>query len=269
METNNMRYIPNTINEIVGEQTYEKNSVGMSASEVLIYPKYVLKIQKQTSETENEKEMISWLENRIPVPEIPVYYVENETAYTLMTKIRGKMLCDEEYLNQPEKLIHLVASGLKMLWDVKIDDCPCNVSRLKERLKSARWNVENKMVDMDNADPETFGQNGFTDSMELLNWLEHNQPKEDLVLTHGDLCLPNIFAKHNRISGFIDLGKMGPADRWQDIAIAMRSLEHNFVGKYNNGKEYYKFEPQMLLDELGIKIDEKKNRYYLLLDELF
>lgn len=264
-----MRYIPDKINEITGNQTYEKNNVGMSSSEVLIYPKYVLKIQKQTLETENESEMVTWLKNRIPVPEILLYYVENGTAYTLMTKIIGKMLCDEEYLNQPEKLIHLVADGLKMLWNVKIDDCPCNVSRLTERLKSARWNVENKMVDMDNTEPETFGENGFSDAMELLIWLEHNQPEEDLVLTHGDLCLPNLFVNQNRISGFIDLGKMGPADRWQDIAIALRSLEHNFAGNYNGGKRYFKFEPQMLLNELDMKINETKKRYYLLLDELF
>ena len=63
-----------------------------------------------------------------------------------------------------------------------------------------------------------------------------NRPEEDIVLTHGDFCLPNVFVKDGAISGFIDLGKMGPADRWQDIAIAIRSLEHNFNGKYTDGK---------------------------------
>ena len=47
----------------------------------------------------------------------------------------------------------------------------------------------------------------------------------------------NIFVKENEISGFIDIGKMGPADRWQDIAIAIRSLKHNFDGKYTDGKK--------------------------------
>ena len=71
------------------------------------------------------------------------------------------------------------------------------------------------------------------------------------------------------MTGFIDLGKMGPADRWQDIAIAMRSLEHNLSGKYHNGIPFGSFEPRRFLEELGVEPDEKKNRYYMLLDELF
>ena len=94
-------------------------------------------------------------------------------------------------------------------------------------------------------------------------------PPEDIVLTHGDYCLPNIFAKGDRISGFIDLGKAGPADRWQDIAIAVRSLDHNFDGRYFNGKPIFDFRPQMLLDALGVEMNEEKYRYYYLLDELF
>ena len=93
--------------------------------------------------------------------------------------------------------------------------------------------------------------------------------KEDIVFTHGDFCLPNVFVENNRISGFIDLGKMGPADRWQDIAIALRSLEHNFAGHYNGGKKYFDFTHQMLLEELELDMDYDKFRYYILLDELF
>ena len=59
------------------------------------------------------------------------------------------------------------------------------------------------------------------------------------------------------------------ADRWQDIAIVLRSLEHNFSGRYNGGKAYFKFEQYMLFDELGLEMDAGKNRYYMLLDELF
>lgn len=31
-----------------------------------------------------------------------VYYVEDGTVYTLMIRITGKMLCDDEYLNNPK-----------------------------------------------------------------------------------------------------------------------------------------------------------------------
>lgn len=264
-----MIYIPEKIKDIVGNQPYTRNTVGMSDSEVLIFPKHVLKLQKRTAETDNEHDIVTWLSGRVPVPEIPEYVVENETAYTLMTRVNGKMLCEEEFLTNPEKLIKIVAEGMKLLWSVDVSECPLRTSRLEERLKAARYNVENGMVDLDNVEPETFGPNGFSNPEDLLIWLEQNRPEEDIVLTHGDFCLPNIFVDNNKVSGFIDLGKMGPADRWQDIAIALRSMEHNFSGRYNNGKAYYRFEPQMLLNELGVEMDEAKNRYYMLLDELF
>ena len=241
----------------------------MSDSEVLIYPDYVLKIQAESEETRNEKDIVAWLDGQVPVPGIPVYYVEDGTAYTLMTRITGKMLCDEEYLNNPKQLIRCVAEGLRTLWKVDVTKCPFRTSRLEEQLKQARWNVENNLVDMDNVEPETFGAGGFRDPEELISWLETNRPKEDIVFTHGDFCLPNVFVENNRISGFIDLGKMGPADRWQDIAIALRSLDHNFAGHYNGGKKYFDFTHQMLLEELELDMDYDKFRYYILLDELF
>lgn len=264
-----MRYIPESIKNIVGDGNYVVNDVGMSESEVLIFPKYVLKIQQHTPETDNERNMAAWLGDSIPLPKISEYCVHRNTAYTLMSRVKGQMLCDEEYLNNPDKLIELVAAGLKILWSVDISKCPYTFSRLDNRLKEAVFNVENNLVDLDNVEPETFGDNGFSGPEELIGWLEQNRPKEDLVLTHGDFCLPNIFTDGSRITGFIDLGKMGPADRWQDIAVAIRSLEHNFSGKYSDGITYFDFKPQMLLDKLGIDMDGTKNRYYRLLDELF
>lgn len=262
-------YIPEEIKNIIGDETYTRNTTGMSDSDVLIFPKYVLKIQSHTIETDNENAVVKWLNGRVTVPDILAYQIEREKAYTLMTKVEGNMLCEEAYLTAPDRLIKLVAKGLRMLWSVNVEDCPLKASRLDERLKAARYNVENNLVDLDNVEPETFGPGGFASPEELLCWLELNKPEEDIVLTHGDFCLPNIFVDNNRTISFIDLGKMGPADRWQDIAIALRSLEHNFSGKYNGGIAYFQFEPDMLLDELGIEMDEKKNRYYMLLDELF
>lgn len=163
----------------------------------------------------------------------------------------------------------LAAQGLKKLWEIDVKACPYQTSRLNERLKIAEYTVHNNLVDLSSAEPETFGKNGFSNPKELLNWLKNNRPEEDIVLTHGDYCLPNIFVKENEISGFIDIGKTGPADRLQDIAIAIRSLKHNFDGKYTGGDKIFDFNPQMLLDELNINFDEQKYKYYILLDELF
>lgn len=272
-------YIPQEIRTLVENQPCTTNSIGMSDSTVLMFPDSVLKIQKTTAETRNEVEIISWVKKQnscvshfndpfLPFPKIIKYIEENNISYTLQSRIHGKMLCDDEYLSYPETLINMAAAALKSLWAVDVKDCPVlTVSPLKQRLKYARYLVENHLEETD-VEPETYGPNGFKNPQELLEWLEANHPEEDIVMTHGDFCLPNIFANGNKLAGFIDLGKAGPADRWQDIAIAIRSIHHNLNGTYG-GKKIMDFTPDMLLDKLGIPMDEKKYKYYLLLDELF
>ena len=102
----------------------------------------------------------------------------------------------------------------------------------------------------------------------LLNWLVDNKPKKELVLSHGDFCLPNIFINNDKISGFIDLGRIGIGDKWNDIALCYRSLKWNAQGRYG-GNGYPKLTPDMLFDALEIEPNFEKIEYYTLLDELF
>lgn len=81
--------------------------------------------------------------------------------------------------------------------------------------------------------------------------------------------MPAIFGSHDELTGFIDLGKTGIADKWCDIAICYRSLSHNYSGRYHGGTVYSGYDELSLFRELGIEPDWKKIRYYILLDELF
>jgi aminoglycoside phosphotransferase len=261
-------WLPNSIKELIDGKSFEVNKVGMSDSSVYMFDDMVLKIQNHSRETDNEYTACQWLSQRIPTPRILVYEVVDEKAYCLMSRVKGRMACDEIYMNDPELLLEIITKALQLLWSVDISDCPC-IQNLDVKLDMARFNVENDLVDVDNAEPDTFGKEGFKDPQELLKWLEDNRPDEDLVFTHGDFCLPNIFAEDSNITGFIDLGRMGVADKWQDIALCYRSLKHNFEGKYNGGYYYDGFSPNMLFEKLGIEVDQKKLRYYILLDELF
>lgn len=260
-------FIPEKIKKIICKDNYLMDDIGMSDSEVMIFSDKVLKIQNESEEAENECRVMQWLKGKLPVPEVICYERYNGKDYLLMSKISGKMLCDEIYMQNPDKLTELLAEGLKMLWQTDISNYTYSFD-LDKKLKIAKYNVEHNLVDLDDAEPETFGESGFKSPKQLLEWLIKNKPKEEKVLSHGDYCLPNIIVKDNKINGFIDLGMTGIADKWQDIALCYRSLEHNFLGKYG-GKVYSGFEPEILFKKLGIEPDWDKIKYYILMDELF
>lgn len=259
--------LPEKIRSFIDGRKYTTDRVGMSGGNVILFDDMALKIEKQSRETENSYEIMKWLEGKLPVPGIISHEVENGIDYMLMTKIGGEMSCDDRYMKDPRQLTSILADGIKMLWSVDISDCPCG-SGLDVKLKEARYRVENNLVDIENVEPDTYGENGFESPAHLLEWLESNRPSEEKVFSHGDYCLPNIFVRGGKISGFIDLGRAGTADLWQDIALCWRSLEHNFSGKYT-GMKYDGYDTDMLFESLGIKPDWDKLQYYILLDELF
>lgn len=264
---NEILNLPKEIRDLIAGQDYEVDSIGMSGSEILMFPDKVLKVQQETEETESECTMLKWLEGKLPVPKILYQVRRNGKNYLLMSRVHGQMSCDEEFMSNPEQLVSILADALKTLWSVDILDCPM-AWQLDKMLAVAKESIEKGEVDVDNVEPETFGEGGFKDPEELLAWLVANKPEEELVLSHGDFCLPNIFVQDGKLAGFIDLGRCGVADRWKDIAICYRSLLHNFSGVYG-GKVYEGFQPKMLFEALGIEPDWDKIKYYILLDELF
>lgn len=260
--------LPESIRQILSDETYRMDSTGMSESSVLIFADKVLKIQKRCGESDSELCMMEWLQGKLPVPRVLAHETAGDMSYLLMSRIPGEMACAEAYMQNPARQVKLLAAGLKRLWSVDIADCPSDWS-LKNKLLSAEYNVKNGLVDMDNVEPDTFGEKGFRDPEALLRWLWENRPQEEPVLSHGDYCLPNIFGNGEALSGYIDLGRTGIADKWCDIALCYRSLSANYSGKYSGGQTYERCDDLLLFRELGLKPDWEKIRYYILLDELF
>lgn len=258
---------PPELNRILGDAFYKMDTIGLSDSQVLLFENKVLKIQPDSQESKAEHAMMTWLRDKLPVPECLYHTVENGMDYLLMTRVRGAMACSESNMQHPEDLVQALAEILKRLWQVDISGCPVTWSP-ENKLSLARTAVERGTVDLNNVEPDTFGPGGFENPRQLLTWLETHKPEMDPVLSHGDFCLPNIFLEDWKLSGLIDLGRSGIADRWMDIAICYRSLKHNYEGVYG-GRVYPNFDPCSLFSALGIEPDWEKIRYYLLLDELF
>jgi kanamycin kinase len=85
-------------------------------------------------------------------------------------------------------------------------------------------------------------------------WLAGAAPADDLrVVCHGDACSPNtLLDDHGSYLAHVDLGQLGVADRWADLAVATYSLGWNYSGRWEHD----------LLDAYEIERDEDRIDYY-------
>jgi kanamycin kinase len=97
------------------------------------------------------------------------------------------------------------------------------------------------------------GEPSLAEALEIVS----DPPSIDrFVVCHGDPCAPNtIIGARGDSMGVVDLGALGVADRWADLAVATWSSEWN----YGPGWE------SVLLDAYGIAPDLARIDYYRLL----
>lgn len=261
--------LPENIRRLTAGRAYTADTLGMSGAQIFCFEDRVLKIEKQGAESEHEREMLLWLEGRLPAPRVLAAESENGINYLLMSRMRGELACSPALLAQPELLSRRLAGALQQLWQVNTDGMPAAAqSCLEGKLRFAEERVSKGLCSMEDMEPGTYGRGGFTSPEQLLQWLQANRPPEEPVFSHGDFCLPNIFLPAQGGAGLIDWGRSGILDRYQDIALGYRSLKENFAGDYG-GKAFPGFYPELLFDALDIRPDWERVRYYILLDELF
>lgn len=267
MKTIKLGNLPEEIFKIEQSKPYITNKVGMSGAEVRRYDDFVLKIQPHTELSANEASFMRYLEGKVLAPEVLAYETQNGTDYLLMSKLEGKMIFADKYLSNQALLLEKAGEILHTLWKLPVQDCPCDMT-LKRRLRLAQYNVEHDSVDLENINPKLLGENGrFKTPEKLLQWLIDNKPSEELSVSHGDFCLPNIIVCGDKV-GIIDFPFGGIADKYSDIALLYRSAKSNLAGKYG-GKVYGELDEKLFSDILGITPDFDKIEYYILLNELF
>lgn len=253
--------LPEAIRKHVDGLPYTMDETGLSGSSVILFEDTVLKIEKHREQQDKAVEMMHWLKGRLPIPEVVEYVVEDGFGYLLMTRIPGEMCCSPYYMEHSDEMVRLLAEGLHRLWSMDTAGCPRErtlayyTEKAIERIRSGRLSGEELL------------ECGFETAEELLEWIETHPVRYDPVLSHGDYCLPNLLLKDGKISGYIDIGGIGIADRYSDIVDCWNSLKNNFGGVFG-GKVYEDFDPDILFEKLGMEIDPVKFRYCRLIDKV-
>lgn len=58
------------------------------------------------------------------------------------------------------------------------------------------------------------------------------RPLENILSWPGDTCPPNLIADEHGFTGFVGCGRLAIADRYQDLALAGRSIDRDFGGEW-------------------------------------
>lgn len=254
-------HLPPTIQAVVDAAEADPIHIGESAASVLKLrtPQGVLFLKTCAVAAEgglkDEVDRLGWLQGKLPVPKVVSFAEEAGRDFLLMTGVPGINGVEAGAVDA-ERVVIGLAHALKMIHALPIDGCPFDQT-VAVQIERARRRVAAGLVDETDFDQERIGRTGRDVLAELEAW---RPSSEALALTHGDACLPNIMFDGGRFTGFIDCGRVGVADPYQDLALAARSVA------YNLGDEHV----AALFAQYGLpEPDPVKLAYYRLLDELF
>jgi aminoglycoside phosphotransferase len=259
-----LQKMPASLQARLQDALIEENREGMSGAGVFRLersgqPDQYLKVGERYSEQDLSAEVsrLLWLRGRLPAPEV-LYWSEQGTRQNLlMSAVSGLPLYEEAPPEQLPALMRLYADGLRQIHSIPVEGCPFDTG-LDVKIAQAAQRVQAGLIDVDNFDPERQGRSAQSLFRELL---AARPQSEDLVFTHGDYCTPNVMIDGEMlvVTGFIDWGRAGIADRYTDLALAARSIDYNF------GAAWIK----PFFEAYGIEPDPAKVAFYKLLDEFF
>lgn len=202
----------------------------------------------------DEAVRMRWLGPRLVVPRVLGQGQDGGQEWLLTAAVDGTSAVDPALRADPERLVPLLAEGLRRFHRLPWRECPFD-SRLDRVLETVREHLRDGR-----GDPECVLQrHGGRTAAEALRYLETvRPPAEDLVVCHGDYCVPNVLVRGWRIAGFVDLGAVGVADRWRDLGIALWSVTRNLGPGWED----------RFLEAYGVPRDPQRLAYYVLLYDL-
>ena len=173
-----------------------------------------------------ERDRCLWLASRgVPVPEVVDHGSDGTVEWLVTVALAGTPAIAPEYLRNPRRTVPVLAEGLRAFHETDPSGCPFDY-RIPTAIAHATRRVAGGGID-----PAGFHEiHRHLDPGKALAHLQALRPDDepDVVVCHGDYCCPNVLLEGQRVVGYIDLGEVGLADRWRDLAVATWSVTWNF-----------------------------------------
>ena len=203
-----------------------------------------------------EAARMTWAGAYTPVPRVLASGADDAGMWLVTSPLPGRNAVEDDWIARPHVAVRAIGEGLRALHEaLPADSCPFSWMA-EQRVAEAVQAVRNGWAGPQEDWHEVHGHLTLAQALKLAADIP---PADRLVVCHGDACAPNtLLTDDGRWSGHVDLGSLGVADRWADLAVATWSTEWN----YGPGWE------GTLLDAYGIAPDPDRTRYYRLLWDL-
>jgi kanamycin kinase len=198
-----------------------------------------------------EAERLAWAQGRVPVPRVLAQGSDADGAWLVTEGMPGRSAVDPRWVAEPAVAAAAIGRGLRLLHDaLPVDGCPFDWS-IERRLAQADARIAGGMTPSEWA-PE----HHHIDLADARARLGDAPPIDRLVVCRGDACAPNtLLHDDGTFAAHVDLGSLGVADRWADLAVAAWSTEWNYGPGYDG----------FVYEGYGIAPDARRIAYYRLL----
>lgn len=213
-------------------------------------------------ELAGERDRLIWLKGRgVACPEVINWQEEQEGACLVITAIPGVPAAD---LSGADLLKAWPSMGQQLgaVHSLSVDQCPF------ERRLSRMFGRAVDVVSRNAVNPDFLpDEDKSTPQLDLLARVERELPvrldqeRTDMVVCHGDPCMPNFMVdpKTLQCTGLIDLGRLGTADRYADLALMIANAEENWAAPDEAERAF-----AVLFNVLGIEApDRERLAFYL------
>jgi kanamycin kinase len=202
-----------------------------------------------------EAQRLGWAGQWTPVPQLLDQGSDAAGSWIVTAGLDGDSAVSQRWKADPATAVTAIGAGLRALHDtLPVEPCPFSWST-GERVADAGRRVASREVDPRRWHPDHHHL-GVEEALELIADVP---PVDELVVCHGDACAPNTIVGHDgSCVGHVDLGALGVADRWADLAVATWSTQWNYGPGWDD----------RLLAAYGIEADAERTRYYRLLWDL-